>query len=108
MCLKVDRELAEIVENFTSNWEAGEGAVAIEQAMSNRNDNVENDDTLMSPMREKLLANLKGIAGREASRLCANLSTRLTPEMAMAVYQNLTLQVCIPCFAFDGTLCVHG
>lgn len=44
-------------------------------------------------IQDKLLNDLKGIAGKEAARLCSNLSSRLTPEMAIAVFQGLTLQV---------------
>lgn len=100
MCIKVDRELSAIVEDFSGNWEAGEAAEVLQDraaAVAARrhgyHENPVNDDTALAPLREKLLGNLKGIAGREASRLVANLSVRLTPEMAMAVFQNLTLQV---------------
>lgn len=100
MCIKVDRELSAIVEDFSGNWEAGEAAEVLpDRAAAGAarrhayHENPVNDDTALAPLREKLLGNLKGIAGREASRLVANLSVRLTPEMAMAVFQNLTLQV---------------
>lgn len=93
MAAKVEREFF-VMENFKSDWEAGEAAGLFDVDVAKDTEGqTEFDDRPRSAMRDKLLANLQGIAGREASRLCANLGPRLTPEMAMAVFQGLTIQV---------------
>lgn len=93
MAAKVERELLAL-EGLKGGWEAGDAAGVLQVDVTGGHEGPKGPGCRPgSALRDRLLLNLQGIANREAARLCANLSPRLTPEMALAIFQGLKLQV---------------
>lgn len=94
MAAKIERELL-TVDSLRTDLEAGvPGVGAVEDDVGKESESLKAlDDRPRTAVRDRLLLNLQRIANREASRLCMNLGPRLTPEMAMAVFQGLTIEV---------------
>lgn len=95
MAAKVQREVVAVDNDVSPGCQAGESAIPSTRGGKRRQGSRSpgNECRPSLPAPDSLFTNLQGIANREATRLCSNLSSRLTPEMAVAVFKGLSLQV---------------